>query len=254
MNMLAEHGRILKPTRFDVAWRVLRPTAGLLLVGLGLAGMIVPIIPGLPLLVAGAVLVAPNHRVVRAAGERLKAWRHRRTPVGLMLGTAGLLGTISAVPVYAGIDDVLRERIQEEAREDKRLAGAQVVVRVQKRDVILSGRVRLYLQKILYEQIAWHTQGVGEVDNEIQVVPEVRATDDEIKAIITHLLIQHEQFHGVDIAVQVKEGHVRLSATFREPGDVLFLKHRVAQIEGVVAIQIDVRIIAQTNDTRVWTP
>lgn len=199
MNTLAEHARTREPTRFDVAWRVIRLAAVLLFVGLGLA-------------------------------------------------------SISAVPVHAGIDDVLRERIQAQARQDKRLAGAEVVVRVQKRDVILSGRVRLYLQKMLYEQIAWHTQGVGEVDNEIQVVPEVHATDDEIKATIIRLLTEHEQFHGVDIAVQVKEGHVRLSATFREPGDVLVLKHRVAQIEGVVAIEIDARIIAHTNDTGVWTP
>ena len=137
MNTQAEHAQ--EPTRFDAAWRVIRPTAGLLLVGLGLTGMIVPIIPGLPLLVAGAVLVAPNHRVVRAVRERLKAWRRRRNPVGLvLLLTTGLLASILAVPVHAGIDDVLRERIQDQARQDKRLAGTQVVVQVQKRDVILS--------------------------------------------------------------------------------------------------------------------
>lgn len=254
MNRLVEHTQTRQPIQFDMGWRMLRLTAGLLLVGLGLAGMIVPIIPGLPLLVAGAMLVAPNHRVVRAVREHLKAWRHRRNPVGLVLVTAGLLGAISAVPVHAGIDDVLRERIQEQARQDKRLAGAQAVVQVQNRDVILSGKVRLYLQKMLYEQIAWHTQGVGEVDNEIRVVPEVPATDDAIKAIIMHLFIDYEQFHASEIAVQVKEGHVRLSATFREPGDVLVLKHRVADIEGVVAIEVDARIIAQTSDTGVWTP
>jgi hypothetical protein len=32
--------------------------------------MIVPILPDIPLLVAGLVLVAPNHRVVRAVRER----------------------------------------------------------------------------------------------------------------------------------------------------------------------------------------
>jgi osmotically-inducible protein OsmY len=110
--------------------------------------------------------------------------------------------------------------------------------------VILSGKVRLYLQKIIYEQVAWHTQGVREVDNEIRVVPEVPATDDEIKTIIIHFLIEHEQLRGTELTIEVHKGHVFLSGTFHEPEGVLTLRHWVAQIEGVVAIEIDVKSLA----------
>jgi uncharacterized membrane protein YbaN (DUF454 family) len=101
MNIQVAHTRLRTPTRLDAAGKALRPLAGLLLVGLGLAGMILPIIPGLPLLVAGAVLVAPNHRVVRAVRERLEAWRHRRNLVGLMVSVEShaLIAWASRVPV-----------------------------------------------------------------------------------------------------------------------------------------------------------
>lgn len=97
---------------------------------------------------------------------------------------------------------------------------------------------------MIYEQIAWHTQGVREVDDEIGVVPEAPATDDEIKAIIVLLLIEHEQLRGAELTIEVHKGHVSVSGTFHEPEGVFTLKHRVAQIEGVVAIEIDVKTSA----------
>jgi len=36
--------------------------------------------------------------------------------------------------------------------------------------VVLTGKVRLYEQKLIADRIAWTTPGVFEVDNEIQVV------------------------------------------------------------------------------------
>jgi osmotically-inducible protein OsmY len=165
----------------------------------------------------------------------------RRNLAGLLLLTVGLAGPL---PVRAEVDAVLREAIENQARQDQRLSGAQVIVHVHKRDVILSGKVRLYLQKMIYEQIAWHTEGVREVGNEIRVVPETPKTDDEIKAIIIHFLVEHERLRGTGLAIEVHKGHVFLSGTFHEPEAVFTLKHRVAQIEGVVAIEIDVKVLA----------
>jgi hypothetical protein len=43
--------------------------------------------------------------------------------------------------------------------------------------IVLFGEVGLYIQKMIYEQIAWKTEGVIEIDNEIRVVPGWPQTD-----------------------------------------------------------------------------
>ncbi len=48
---------------------------GLALMGVGLIGLVVPIIPGIPLLIAGVALVGPDHPVVKRLRDRLHKWR-----------------------------------------------------------------------------------------------------------------------------------------------------------------------------------
>ena len=174
----------------------------------------------------------------------MKCDARRSSTVVRSLATVVLTGALAAVPAQAGIDDVLRTRIEEQARSDRSLARAEVVVRVQRRDVLLSGTVRLYLQKMTYERIAWHTQGVMGVENEIQVVPALPATDEEIRQTITHLLVEEKRFHGMEIKARVNDGRVSLNGTFHGLGEVLLLKRRVAAIEGVLDIEIDAKVLA----------
>lgn len=49
---------------------------GLTLIGLGVIGIFLPIIPGAPLFIAGVALAGPDHPLVRGLKERLKQWRH----------------------------------------------------------------------------------------------------------------------------------------------------------------------------------
>jgi osmotically-inducible protein OsmY len=192
-----------------------------------------------------------NAPVVKS-GNRLPVdvrWTMFQDADVLFLATFAMAVAGSLAPAHADVDGVLKERIKDQASGDKRLAGTQVTVLVQKQDVILSGKVRLYIQKMIYEQIAWHTQGVREVDNEIRVVPQVPTTDEQIKAIIIRFLIEHEEFHTAEITLDANEGRVVLSGRFREPEDVLRLKHWVAQVEGVVAIEIDVKTYAGDAST-----
>lgn len=63
---------------------LLRAAAGFLLISAGMVGMILPIIPGIPFLLAGLFLLGPDHplarsvhghRLVRPVFERLERWR-----------------------------------------------------------------------------------------------------------------------------------------------------------------------------------
>ena len=57
---------------------LLRSIGGFTLIGLGLPLIFVPILPGVPLVIAGAALLGWNHPLVRAAAQRLRRWRRGR--------------------------------------------------------------------------------------------------------------------------------------------------------------------------------
>jgi osmotically-inducible protein OsmY len=96
---------------------------------------------------------------------------------------------------------------------------------------------------MLYEQIAWKTKGVVEVDNEIRVVPGLQQTDKAIERKIMEIVQTHRRFQGVDVNVTVTEGAVHIRTTLDHPRDVLFLKSRVAEITGVISINIQAKFI-----------
>ena len=58
-------------------WQTIRTVSGVVLIGLGLAGMLLPVIPGTPLLIGGVALLGSNHPWVRPCLARLRLWRQK---------------------------------------------------------------------------------------------------------------------------------------------------------------------------------
>jgi osmotically-inducible protein OsmY len=145
-----------------------------------------------------------------------------------------------SLPANASDEAGLQQRIQEQALRDEQLEGTQVTVTVKAGEVVLSGTVRLYSQKMRYQQIAWRTSGVIDVDNEIRVSPSGLITDRDIKSQVLNIMLKYQRFHSTVIEVSVSNGHVKVNGTFHDASDVLFLKHRIAEIEGVTRIEIKV--------------
>ena len=50
----------------------LRNASGMTLIGVGLLGIVLPFIPGIPLVLAGAAMLGGNHPLVRAGREWLQ--------------------------------------------------------------------------------------------------------------------------------------------------------------------------------------
>ena len=50
---------------------------GFTLIGVGIIGTLLPIIPGIPMVIAGVALVGPGHRVLRPVMARIERWRRR---------------------------------------------------------------------------------------------------------------------------------------------------------------------------------
>lgn len=65
-------------------WATIRIVAGVILIGVGLVGLLLPILPGIPLLLAGVALLGSRHPWVRPFMARIRLWRRRvsRTPGG----------------------------------------------------------------------------------------------------------------------------------------------------------------------------
>lgn len=161
-------------------------------------------------------------------------------PRGSIIIAAFLLLVLVSPQALADSSRLIQQDIEEAAANTPELKGTNVGVAVENRSVILFGSVRLYLHKMLYEQIAWQTTGVVEVDDEIQVIPRAPLPDTAIERKIWEIVKLHEQFHAAEIKVTVEHGAVFLDAAFGHPKDVIFLKKRVAAIQGVIAINIEV--------------
>ena len=163
--------------------------------------------------------------------------QHARTFV-LLCVIIGLGGSPGLVSGYAAGDQEILEHIAVQTHHDERLEGTEVHIVVQSGQVVLSGTVYLYSQKILYEHIVEQTPGVVEITNEVRVVPRLPVEDAEIARHIRALIKGHQRFQHAGITVDVAQGVVSLSGTFHDPGDFLFLKHQVAEIEGVIRLEI----------------
>jgi osmotically-inducible protein OsmY len=156
----------------------------------------------------------------------------------LLWGIIALVGSPALVSGYAAGDRDILEHIAIQTRHDERLEGTEVHIVVRGGQVVLSGTVYLYSQKILYEHIVEQTPGVAEVTNDVRVVPRLPVEDAEIARHIRALIKDHERFQNTDITVDVTQGAVSLSGTFHDPGDFLFLQYQVAEIEGVIRLEI----------------
>jgi len=167
----------------------------------------------------------------------------RARPLVLLCIVMGLVGSLGLVSGYAAGDREILERIAVQTHNDERLEDTEVHIVVRGGQVVLSGTVYLYSQKMLYEHIVGQTPGVVEINNNIRVVPRLSVEDAEIAGHIRTLIKAHQRFQNVEITVDVTKGAVSLSGTFYDPGDLLFLKRQVAEIEGVIRLEIMARFV-----------
>ena len=165
----------------------------------------------------------------------------KKSPFVLVLIVTGITQAHAALAMS---DKVIKQRIEDQAADTLSLRKSKVDLAVEEGYVVLYGTVGLYIQKMLYEQIAWKTEGVVEVDNEIRVVPRLAQSDAVIERKIMELAQTHRRLQGVNIIVTVVNGAVQIRTTLDHPQDVLFLKRRVAEIDGVIDINIQAKFIA----------
>ncbi|MDT7816267.1 MAG: uncharacterized protein QOJ42_6183 [Acidobacteriaceae bacterium] len=57
-----------------------RSAGGWILVVLGVAGLMLPVLPGAPLLIAGLIMLSANHRWARNCLRRVRVWTRKLHP------------------------------------------------------------------------------------------------------------------------------------------------------------------------------
>ena len=171
-----------------------------------------------------------------------KTMKHITGPILILI-----LALFQVAPALARSDHFIQAEIEEQLAESEKLRGAKIEVHVEQRLVVLSGTGRLYEQKLISERIAWTTPGVSEVDNEIRVVPILPMSDAAIEWKIKEIVKFNVRLHAAGIVVVVKDGVVTIQGSFAEISDLIFLKHEVAKIEGVVDIRVTGGVIARSS-------
>ena len=167
-----------------------------------------------------------------------------QTKIGALPVLFFILALFQAAPALARSDDLIQHEIEAQIAESATLRGARIEVHVDQGLVVLAGEVRLYEQKLVSERIAWTTLGVFEVDNEARVVPQLPLTDAAIERAIREIVKAEERFRTAGIVIKVNNGEVLLSGSFFGFRDPSILKHKVAEIEGVVDITISAAFLA----------
>ena len=158
---------------------------------------------------------------------------------------AALVFTCSVVfqcsDVSSRDDHTIEKWIEARVADSTELSRTQVRVDVNDGMLGLSGKVRFMAQKILYEEIAWQASGVVNVENEIRVAPVMPLDDKAIELRISEIAETYRRFREAELTITVENGAVDVQGTFVQPRDVPFLERRIAELEGVISIEIQVR-------------
>lgn len=154
---------------------------------------------------------------------------------------------VQVTPVLARSDDRIQRDVEARIAESSALDGAPIEVHVVQQLLLLTGQVRLYAQKLVCDRIAWATPGVKAVDNELQVVPKVARSDEAIERRIRAIVKTDERFYNAAVKTRVEQGNVFVSGSFLRYRDPSILKHKVAEIEGVIEITISAAFLARNG-------
>lgn len=149
-----------------------------------------------------------------------------------------ILGLLQTTPLLAREDYFIEKEIEARFSAEERLRDTGIEVHVERQLVVLTGQVRLYEQKLIGGRIAWTIPGVVEVDNEIRVLPKLPLSDAAIERTIREIMKSDDRFQEIKAEIRVNKGKVQILGSFLGFGDPTILKHRVAEIEGVVDIEI----------------
>ncbi len=158
--------------------------------------------------------------------------------ISLLAGLVFLTVFQSAYAKDIRSDDMIKSDIAERIAKNETLKNTNIKINVKDRLAVLTGQVRLYEKKLVASRIAWSTPDVFEIDNEIRVIPKLPLADKAIERKVREIIKKYPIFNGLNAGIKVKDGVVSIDGSFAQISDPTFLRHKVAEVEGVIYIDI----------------
>jgi osmotically-inducible protein OsmY len=119
--------------------------------------------------------------------------------------------------------------------------------------VTLGGTVSTFKEKLVAENIVGSTLvGIKDIIDRIRVVPDP-VLDRELKEKVLEELHRDSGLKGAKIAVEVKNGIVRLSGTVRAPGQALMADEAVSSLAGVIDLNNTLKVVPEKRSDQLIT-
>lgn len=186
----------------------------------------------------------------------------------LAIATISLLG-LTPLAVHAAEGDLSRQL--SEARQEgsiwtafalnRHLNPFTIDVDVENGTARISGSVESEVQRDLAEQIALGIEGVSEVDNQLQVDPQVeprsgdkpglaqRIDDVTLAATVKSKLLWNSNTEGLDIQVRAENGVVTLRGQAQTPAAKELAERLAANTEGVREVRNELNVSSADSPT-----
>ena len=151
---------------------------------------------------------------------------------------AGVTGIIENLEVDTENvpDDIIRDEIMNQYRITRQIAEPEKIkVNVDRGLVILQGTVSFSNESEAAEQIAGMNKGVRSVDNQLEVVPLVKAeSDSNLTAVVKDVLMDQFSESSKKVQVKVEMGIVTLTGTVES----LWSKENIVkQVHGILGVK-----------------
>lgn len=133
-------------------------------------------------------------------------------------------------------DQAITRAIHEALRQDPRVDGSSISVTVEIREAALSGTVENLRAKQAAEETAGNVVGVWNVENELQVRPVSRLSDEMIRSKIRRRFLFDSELAGEEITVTSESGKVGLYGSVADIYNRDRAEEVAASVEGVISI------------------
>lgn len=185
---------------------------------------------------AGVSVVEQEGRIV-LSGTVASLAEKRRTVLRFRRMEAGseIVDALRIRPIPARTDQQIAQRMRDALEEDASLRHHAPDLRIQVADgvVTLDGALDALAKKRLAGLLAWWCAGVQDVHNQIRVVPPDDDNDAELIDAVRTAFLKDKTLQSDGLAIQSRDGVVRLSGTARSAEERAAAEENVWAIEGV---------------------
>ncbi|WP_029898985.1 BON domain-containing protein [Desulfohalovibrio reitneri] len=180
-------------------------------------------------------------RVSGVANDLLS--KHRATRVSRTVkGVRTVVNTVRVSPLLGREDGEIRSDVLRVLSENPATEAFEVEVEVKDGRLELEGRVESWPERHIVERLVMDVEGVGSIENGIEVKPEVKRSDEEIAADVRRALKWNPWVMEESIEVEVENGEVELTGRVGS-ADERYRAYEEALVTGVTSVEMEALMV-----------